>query len=39
MSISPQAGQPTSLRLTPSFQTAGHVPLPVGSFALTSTRP
>jgi len=39
MSISPQAGHPASLMFVPSIQIAGHVPLPVGSLARTSTRP
>ncbi len=39
MSISPQVGQPTWPMFVPSIQMAGHVPLPVGSLARTSTRP
>ena len=39
MSISPQVGQPTWSMFVPSIQMAGQVPLPVGSFARTSTRP
>ena len=39
ISISPQAGQETVLKLSPNIQIAGHVPTPAGIFALTSTLP
>jgi hypothetical protein len=38
MSISPQAGQPTCVRLVPSIQMAGHAPLPSNSSEKTRAQ-
>ncbi|MNY09239.1 hypothetical protein D3C86_1421450 [compost metagenome] len=39
MSISPQEGQPTVLKLSPNIHNAGQTPPPDGCLALISTFP